>query len=307
MPLFVRTPLLLGAAVLVVSLAACDETGGASGGSVQEQLRDARLARQAGRYDDALRLLADAHAQDPQSAPVRVEYSLTLLEERRIDLLDLDRVARFLTRTLARPEGKGSARPAGPFPVGFCPYAADPTAQAFDPTDFEGFDEIRASRDVLEQALELLAPVMPAAFQTAEACTSVVRASDGSAVLAYDATAARAELRARGLTDSEISAALATSALARFLRAYLTLTDDLPPQTTWYRLSGGSSVGVCSDDPLAVVPIANTAVRDIGDALFSIDLRAETSGRTSTSRDLIELVVESYEEVRDGIARACTP
>lgn len=301
MPHPFRTARLAAAALLLLPLAACDETGGPSGGSAEEQIRDAQFARQAGRTGEALQILDAAFAQYPESAPVRVAYSLTILEDRRIDLLDLDRVARYLTTAEAgAPSGGGSTSP-------FCPYAADPTAQPFDPTDYAGFTAIQSDRGALRRALSLLDPVIPAALQDLDPCTSVVHAPDGTASLAYDAQAALAGLRAGGLRDDQIGDALATNALARFLNAYLTLTDDLPPETTWYRLNGGSAVGICTDDPVAVAPIANEAVRDMGEALFSIDLRAVSAGRTATSRQLVDLVIESYEEVRDGVARTCTP
>ena len=296
--------LLLGAALLL-PLSACDETSALTEGTVEQQVINARIARQGGDYDAAVRILEQAYAASPSHPAVRVEYGVTVLERNQIDLLDLDRIAQYLSsvtggKTVARtPVLPASARGV------VCTYENDPDATPFSPTDYADFPTLQANRAALQQALTLLDPVIPDALQSFDLCTSIVDGPDGRPMLRYETQAALDELRALGLSDTEISAALATNALARFLNAFLFLTDDLPQQTAWYRVDGGTSIGVCAEDPDALADQAQEAIQDMGEALFSIDLRARTFGTTSTSQELVDLVLQSYEDVRDGVADYC--
>lgn len=293
----------LVAVLALLPLSACDETGGLGDGPVDQQVRNAQIARQAGDYDTAIRILEAAYAANPSNAAVRVEYGLTVFERSDINLLDLDRIATYLSTT-AVPR-TGAEAPAAARGL-TCRYATDPTATPFDPTDFADFPSLQGDRAQITLVLSLLEPIIPAALRSFDLCTSIVDGPDGNAALSYDAQAALADMRALGLTDDQISAALATNALARFLNAYLFLAIDVPQQTAWYRINGGSSIGICAEDEEALRTQAEVAIRDMGEALFSIDLRSRTFGTTSTTQDLLDLVLESYEEVRDGVGDYCS-
>ena len=294
----------LGATLLtlLLPLAGCDETGDLTSGSIEQRVNNAVAARQSGNFDLAVRILEAAYAESPDSKPVRTEYAVTLLERKGINLLDLDRLAGFLTSSV-------TATPAAPTNVpalrGGCAYANDPSATLFDPRSYAGSTELEADRDVILQTLALLDPVIPDALQNFSVCTGITSGPDG-AVLNYDPAAALAEMRAAGLTDEQIGLALSSNALARFMNAYLFLTLDVPQQTQWYRINGGSGVGLCADDPEALLDQAEEAVADLGEAAFSMDLRAATFGSSSTTQQLVDLVTEGYTEIRDGIGDYCS-
>lgn len=296
--------LALATIVATAPLVACDQTGDLTSGTEAQLLENARAARTSGDYATAIRVLDAARAAYPQSAAVRVEYAVTLGDRDGINLFDLDRVARFLT-----DEGHAPVAPA-PSPtmsVGplSCPYALDPTAVVFDPTDYPGFPELEADAAAIEQTLALLDPVIPDAIQTFGLCTAVTDGPDGPR-LNYAPAAALAEMRALGLSDEQIASALASNAVARFLHAYLTVTTTLTQETTWYRFDSGRRVGVCADDPDLLQAEAEDAVADLGEAVFSLDLRGVALGNPVLTQDLVELLVEGYTEIRDGIGRYCT-
>ncbi len=303
-PSMLRSPLLL-VGVLALALAGCDETGGVTGGSVAQQIDHARAARQNGDYETAVRILDAAYAANPSNAALRAEYGVTLLERDDLDLLDLDRVASFLADA-------GGALPAAPAPsptlsvgAGSCPYATQPGAVPFDPTGYDGFPDLQANAAVIDQTLALLDPVIPDAIQSFQICTSITNGPDGP-TLNYVPAEALAEMRASGMTDDQIAAALAANGLARFLKAYLTVTTTLSQQTTWYRLDGGSRLGVCADDPDLLQTEAETAIEDLGEAVFSLDLRGSVLGDPALTQDLVDLMLEGYAEIRDGLGTYCS-
>src|SRR5690606_25780794 len=153
--------------------------------------------------------------------PVRVEYGVTLLERDDLNLLDLDRVATFVTSATDSPLAPGTASAK----AGNACTFDDPTATPFNLNEVGGFPELEANRAAILQTLALLDPVIPDALQNFDLCTGIVDGPDGP-MLSYDRAGALAEMRALGLTDAQISAALASNALARFLNAYLFLTLD---------------------------------------------------------------------------------
>lgn len=297
---FLRLALL--AFVVTAPLTACDETGGLTSGSEAQLIENVRAARAAGDYTTALRVLDAALEAYPESAPVRVEYASTLFDRDDINLIDLDRLATFLADA-------GDGVPAAPTPSptmsvggGTCPYTSSPT---FDPTSYDGFEDIETSAAVIDQALELLAQVIPDALQSFSVCTSITDGPDGP-VLNYVPATALAEMRAKGLTDTQIAAALATNGLARFLKAYLTVTTTLTQETTWYRINGGSGIGVCADDPDLLRAEAEDSIENLGKAVFSLDLRGVVLGNPALTQDLVDLMAEGYSEIRDGIGTNCT-
>lgn len=296
MPLL-RLPLrALLAALVLLPLAACDETGGFAE-DVNVAVDDAVIARQSGNYAQAVAILRNALERAPESAEVRVELATTILERDGVNLLDIDRISTFLTTGASG----GAARPADPNARAACPYASDPTAEAFDPTDLVGFDDLMEQATSITETVDLLAPVMPAALQTFDICTSVV---DGE--LVYDRAAAIADLRSQGLSDAQIGQALAVNALAKFVDAYLFVTTELPQQTTWYRLADGS-IAICVDDPEALQAQAEDAVAHIGEAVLSLDARAAHLGASSAATEIVDLALDAYEDVRDALGFYCTP
>lgn len=299
-----RLPLLaLGALILATGLTGCDETGNLSGGSVERQITNAQIARQNGDYATAIRILEAAHAANPDNAPVRAELGLTLLERDGINLLDLDRVATFITSEA------GTQAPAAPDGSALrmtCPYTNNPSATPFQLNGVSGFEDLVAARGTIREAMALLAPMIPSELRGFDICTSIGTAPGGSGVVFnYNRAAALAQMRALGLTDTQIGATLASNALVRFLDAYLYIALDLPQQTQWFRINGGSSIGVCADNPDALLGQAEDAVASLGQGALSIDLRATIFGANSTQQQLVELVSDGYLQMRDAIGDYC--
>ena len=294
MPRFSPTPLtvrVLLALLLLLPLAACDETTGLDA-SVDVVVDDAVAAREGGDVAAAVALLEGAFERAPESAEVRVELATTLLQRDGLDLLDLDRVSRFLTSTSGADGRMGAARGAG------CAAAADPTARPFDPVDVEGFEEWVDKVETLTRAGELLEPVIPAELQGFDVCTSVV---DGA--LSYDRDGALAALAAQGLSPSQVAQALAVNALSRFLEAYVFVADEMP-QATWYRLADGS-IAICADDEQALRQSAQAAVRDVGEAVLSLDARAALLGAESVAAEIVEQALDAYQDLRGAVADFC--
>ena len=283
---------LLLALLLLLPLAACDEATGADE-AIDVVVDDAVTARQNGDLAQAVALLEGAFERAPSNAEVRVELATTLLQRDGLDLLDIDRIGRFLTEAM-NPSARTAAQPRAA-----CAAASDPTARAFDPTDVDGFDEIYAKAQTLQRAADLLQPVMPEALQSFDICTSI---QDGA--LVYDRDGALAALAAQGLTADQQAQALAVNALARFLDAYVFLSEELPQQATWYQLADGSIV-ICADDEDALRADAEAAVEDFGQAVLSLDARAALLGSGSVAAEIVELALDAYEEVRDGVADYC--
>lgn len=282
------------AALLVLPLAACDETGGSTSTDVDLAVSDAVTARQNGNYGQAVTILEEALAANPQSAPVRVELAATVMERDGIDLLDLDRIASFVTdgASTAQAATRSSARST-------CAYAADPGAVEFDPADAADLPDIRAKRSTIQRTLALLDEVLPEALRSFDLCTTI---QDGE--LVYDHAAAAAALRGKGLKDDQVARLLAVNALARFLDAYLFVTEDVTAQTTWYRLSDGS-IGVCADDQEALEAQARDAVDGIGQSLLSLDLRSRTFAPGAASSEIVTLAVDAFEHIRDAVGEYC--
>ena len=294
----------------LLPLAACDETSSFSA-TPQDAIEDAAAARNSGDFDGAVAILERALAENPDNAPVRVELSSTLIARADIDLLDVDRIATYLSESA----GNGVAAPAASAAKGGCAFETDPGAVAFDPTDAPNFPEVEASRPDLEAAIELLQGLIPDALRpgtTDAAFCGSIDTSQTPVAFDYDAEAAAAELRA-ALTasgypaseaDALIGQLLADYALLRFSLAYLDVSEGLQQQTTWYRLSDGS-IGICADDPEALEDDARTAIADVLEALFSLDLRASTFSEGAAASDILESVTAAFEDVRDGFGDYC--
>ncbi|HLT48109.1 MAG TPA: hypothetical protein VK002_12825 [Rubricoccaceae bacterium] len=286
-------------------LAACDAAS--TGTDADVLLTDARLARQAGDLDEAVALLEEAYALDPALTAVRVELSATYLQREGIDLLDVDRLMRHVTGSSVAPHPLANA--AGSAAEGragaTCVYEDDPTATPFALSDVEGYADLFGNQDVVDDALALLhdapdgdLPVMPEALRAVALCGAVV---DGR--LVYDREAALAALRADGLTDDEIAAALAVNGATLFLDSYFFLAEDLPQQTAWYRLADGT-IGVCAEDPDALRTQTEAALADFFEALASLDLRAELIGG-GPAREIVDHGVAAYEALRGHFGPVC--
>ena len=297
---------LLGLMALLLLAPGCDSDGA---GGFDDLLADARIARQSGQLDAAVRLYEQALALDPDSAPVRVELAATVLARAEVNLLDLDRIALFLTETTGGAVDAPIGASAGIQPL-TCPDAADPTAQPFDPTDVEGYAELEAQRAAVDEVLAILQgagpveggdAVIPPGLRLADGCGGVENGQ-----LVYDRAAALAYLRAAGLSDADIATALAVHATARLVDAYLFVATDLPQQTAWYRLADGG-VGVCAADPIALRAQATVAVADFGEALTALDLRAEVlgAGADDPARTLVQTVLDAYEAIREDLGPYC--
>lgn len=291
-----RLSLVAFATLLVVS--GCDESIPTE---PEDLLVDARIARQAGDLDTAVDLLERAYESNDDDAVVRLELASTLFEQADLGVIDLDRIASYLLE-------EAGASAASPAPTaeaaksGGCPYANDPTAERFDPTEFEEYDQYLERASVARRVRELLDPVIADQLRPDDfLCTGI---QDGA--LVYDADAALAALRSVDprITDEQIASALAVNAVAEVLDTYLFLTEELDGRAEWYRLGDGS-IGVC---PVGITEeelrqLAEESVADMGEALLSTDLRARLIG---SSTELVDVVLDAYEEVRDDLAPACT-
>lgn len=291
-----RLSLVAFATLLVVS--GCDD---AIPTEPDDLLVDARIARQAGDVDAAVDLLERAHEADASDAVVRLELASTLFEQADLGVIDLDRIASYLLEE-AGASAASPAPSASDAKAGGCAYADDPTAERFDPTEFEEYDQYLERASVARRVRELLDPVIADQLRPDDfLCTGI---QDGA--LVYDADAALAALRSVDprITDEQIASALAVNAVAEVMDTYLFLTEELEGRAEWYRLGDGS-IGVC---PVGITEeelrqLAEGSVADMGEALLSTDLRARLIG---SSTELVDVVLDAYEEVRDDLAPTCT-
>lgn len=282
-------------ALLLLPLAACDETGGMST-DADVAVQDAVIARQSGDYEQAVTILEAAYERDTTNAEVRVELATTLLERDGINLLDIDRIAQFIS------DGVGASARAASAPTArrgaACVYAADPGAQTFELTEVEGFADLVGEAASIDRANVLLSAVIPEQIAEFDLCSNVI---DGQ--LSYDRDGALAALYAEGLSEAQVRQVLAVNALARIIDAYFFVSTEVMAEVTWYRLSDGS-IAICADDPEALQDEAEAAVADFGEAVLSLDARASLLGN-STASELVDLAKEAFEELRDAIGDYC--
>ncbi|MDX1439148.1 MAG: tetratricopeptide repeat protein, partial [Rubricoccaceae bacterium] len=197
--LILTSALVLSASVLI---SACDG-GDADLDDIQALLADARIARQAGDLPGAIAILESAHDQAPENAPVRIELASAYMEQEGVDLLDLDRIALYLTNFEDNLAGTGTNTAA----VGkTCQYESDPNAQPFELRDYEEYLELFDARTQINEVIALLnespQPVVPAELRALGLCSGI---SDGE--LDYDRDAALGEMETMGLTEDEITTA----------------------------------------------------------------------------------------------------
>ncbi len=302
--------LAFGAAILLAAappfLAACDSNPVSD---VESLLTDARIARQAGDLDQAIALLESAMALSPENAPVRVELSSAYLDREDVDLLDVDRVALFLTTFAdnATDSPGGTSQSVG----GTCRYAEDPNAQLFAPGDYQGYGDLYSDRELIDSVVGLLngvdpsngsLSIVPDELRVLNLCTGIV---DGE--LFYDGDTALASMRALGLNDNEIATALAVNAVSRFFEAYFHIVEDIPQQTDWYHVASQSSdyIGVCAEDEEALRGHVEVAILDLGEAVTSLDLRDQLLGGTTASQELVQHVLDAYEAVQADLGPYC--
>ena len=298
--MFMPRSFALVALLALLPLQGCDETSGLR--TADDLVTDARIARQAGDLDQAVTLLEDAFAADASDPVVRTELASTLFQQEGLDLADIDRIAEFLLQNT-----DGLATPAAPATAAKganCPYEEDASAEPFDPRDLDGYIEYVESDATIDRVLELLAPIIAAELRPADfLCTGIV---DGE--LNYDADGALQQMRDADpeMTDELIAAALAVNASARLLSAYNFVVTDIAPLTDWYRLDGGA-LGVCmtGTTEAKLREMSAEAVADIGEALTSVDLRARVLDNPSSTAELVQLVLDAYEEVRSEIGPYC--
>jgi len=289
--------------------AGCDSA--ATGGDL---LTDARIARQSGDLDRAIELYSDALRAEPDNAIVRTELAGTQLDRAGVDLLDLSSFVDFLTD--AAPAATAAAPAADAARGATCEYASQEGAVVIDPRDVVDFEEVFENRDIIQLAMDILqgeqvvlagnplpagVAVIPDEITAFSVCTGI---QDSEIVL--DRAGAVASMQALGLTNQQISAALAVDALSRFIDAYFYVTVDLPQATTWYRLADGS-IGICADDPDQLRVDAEAAVQNLGRAIAGLDLRAHVlgAGPSDPVRQIVDEAVDAYTEVEDDLAPYC--
>ncbi len=296
--LFLATPLLF---------AACDGSDVSS--DVNALLIDARIARQSGDIETAINLLESAMAQAPDNASVRVELGSAYLDRDGIDVLDIDRIALFLTTIEENPgvTSGSSYQNAG----GVCRYEDDPDAHPFNPRDYVEYVELYSDRELIQNVIGLLngqdangidLSIMPDELRAVSLCEGIV---DGE--LIYDSEAALASMRGLGLNDDEIATALVVNAVARFLEAYFFIVEDVPQVTSWYQVehNRGDYVGVCADDPEALRLQVQEAIKDLGESITSLDLRDQVLGGGTASHELVQHVLNAYEAIEEDLGEHC--
>lgn len=302
--------ILLSAALLFVAtplfLVGCDATESGAG-DIEALLTDARIARQAGDIDQAISLLETAFHLAPDNAPVRIELASTYMEQSDVDLLDLDRIALYLTTF-----EETTAAPGTPSTVGkSCQFENDPNAEPFELRNYEEYIELFENRELINEVLSLLdgtdpaginLEIIPEELRSLSLCGGI---SEGD--LDYDRDGALSAMRDLGLSDDEITTALAVNAVGRFLEAYFFITEDIPQQAQFYRVmdENGDYIGVCAEDPDALRQQVETAILDLGEAITSLDLRDHTLGGNTAARELVEHVVDAYESVEDHLGPYC--
>ena len=273
-------------------LSGCDETGSTSTDPATV-IGDARVLREAGRFDEAVALLDAALVANPGNAPISGELAATLMARNDLNLLDLDRVATYIV------DGTGGGAQAAPVAArgGTCAYTNDPTATPFDPRGIADFSEIEDSQEDVERAIALIAPLLPAALRTFDTCTAISPTGD----LTYDLAAVTAQLRATGMTDAQISQLLATNSLARVLSAYFFVSANLDQETQWFRLADGR-LAICVDDEDALRIQAETAVETLGTAVLSLDTRARSFGGDAA---IVDLGLDAFDDISEAFFDFC--
>ena len=276
------------AALLLLPLAACDETGGLDA-PVDLLVDDAIAARESGDVEAAIEILRAAYQRAPDDATVRVELATSLLRRDDLNLLDLDQIGQYIINGASNsPSARSGARACGD------------GGTAFNPADAPGFQDIIDKAATLAEADDLLSGILPDALRSFDICTSVRNGE-----LVYDRAGALGTLRAAGLDDERIAQGLAVNAAVQFLKAYTTVSTALPAGSEWYRMPDGSIV-ICVTDEAALRAAGEDAVRDLGETVISLDARASLVGDDSVAAEIVDVALDAYEEVRDAIADFCS-
>ena len=311
MPLLNRS-LPLATLALALLVTGCNVLDSAydEGGSVDDLLVDANIARQSGDLDHAIELLAQAYEQDPARADVRLDYASTLMQRDELSLVDVEQVADFILEQI----GEGGLGARGFATGDSCTFSADHATSSFDPRDVSNYEEIAAASPTLGQIVELLndpaspdtPPVMPVALQEVDICT--VFTDSG---LVYDRDAILADLYAAFGNDAEqVHEALWANAVALTLNAYVEIfeSEDLPVE--WYIVDpeGSSYVGFCvAQEHVAPMKADIQAyLHDIGEATVSLDLLVY-DGASATGEFAVYLqeVVDMYDSFEEGLSELC--
>ena len=300
MALASRATALALAALVTLPLAGCDEAITPED-SVDNLVIDARIAREDGRISDAVDLLREAFAVDASDPVVRVELASTLFSQAGFDLTDIDRIATFF---LDGPNTVVAEAPTSMAKGAACPFESDPDAELFAVRDLEGYIEYAESNDEIDEVLSLLNPIIDDELRPDNfLCDGVV---DGE--LNYDDAQALARMRAADpdLTDELLAQALAVNAAGRLINTYSYIAIDVDPVTTWYRLPG-DQLGVCLDgiEEDALRAQSEYAIAELGEAVTSLDLRAQVLGSPGATADIVDLVLDAYQQVREELGPQC--
>lgn len=281
--------------VLTLPLSACDETAGFSG-DAETAINDAQIARESGDYETAVRILDEAHQQDPNDGAVRSEYAATLLERDGLDVLDVERIATFLSdaveaQTQARTTARGACAP----PEGAVEISMDEVYEMDALRSEAALASVLAAHGYLD-------PVIPDELKTFDICTDVV---DGALVYERDEAIAsvRSRLGAFGRIDAAARVAFSSFALTEFLSAYHEVTT-LPVEAAWYRLPDGG-IYICAStdaDAETLQAQGEGILGKIGTSLLALDARAALGG----SREIVDAALDGYEAAKDGIGEYCT-
>jgi hypothetical protein len=261
-------------------LAGCNVFEGAfsEGTDAEVLLEDARHARTSGDLEKAIRLFEKALVSAPSHPVVRFELASTLMRRDKLDLLTLEAALSHLQNAT----GTGSARSAQDQ---VCTFGLLDSAEPFDPTNFEAFDQISNARPTIKRVLELLndpsspteTPAMPSQLTSLDICEVITPTG-----LHYNRSAVLNALTNQFETHSQVTGALTANSVALTLGSYVNLFEQPDLNIGWY-IVNGQDVGACATQEQIdlLTERARGEVQRAGQALISLDLLIHHSGNTN--------------------------
>jgi hypothetical protein len=295
---------LAGAFLIAGLLAGCNIFEGAFSEATDAEvlLADARHARASGDLDKAIGLLEKALVVSPSHPIVRFELASTLMRRDKLDLLTLEATVSHLLNA----GGTASARSA---PDQVCTFGLLDSAEPFDPTDFEAFEQISASRPTILRVLELLndpsspteTPAMPSELTDLDICE--VMSPNG---LEYNRSVVLSALSDRFENHSQVTGALTANSIAITLGSYVNLFEQPDLNVDWY-IVNGQNVGACvADENIELLTErARGEVRRAGQALISLDLLIHHSGNTNFE-EVIDDAIDFYQTLESDDIDPCS-
>lgn len=260
---------------------------GDEGGSTEDLLADARIARREGRFERAVEWLRQAQQAEPANGEVRLELAAALLDRAGLTVFDVQASFEHITGDGPGAEvgEPGAVCSASDVAGTVTPFDPAGEGRAFGPT----YRRLASQAAVVEEVRGLVAGVLPDALYTFALSGFVVPDGAGGYTLAdYGAEALLADVRAAiddayaDPTRAAVDQALLTLAAAQFFSSYLGLFPDPLPAglTGFYRVApadgGGAFLRVCAADEAALAGYLGAALGPVtgaGAVVVALDLR----------------------------------